>query len=110
MARHRLGHSKEAADALASAREWIAHGDERAIPDPYIVSPLPWYTRLELELLLREAEDQIARVPADLPADVFAPRQGRRTSPSIERLTSGRPTWFGLETGPGTRSSRPPFR
>ena len=47
---------------------------ERAIPDPYIMSPLPWDTKLEIELLLREAEAQITRTSADLPAGVFAPR------------------------------------
>jgi hypothetical protein len=74
MAHHRLGHGDEATAALATARDWIAHADERALPDPYIVSPLPWYTKLELELLLREAEAQITRASADLPANVFAPR------------------------------------
>jgi hypothetical protein len=74
LAHHRLGHSKQATAALAAARDWIAHGDERAIPDPYIMSPLPWGTKLELELLLPEAEAQITGAAADLPADVFAPR------------------------------------
>jgi len=74
LAHHRLGHAKEASTALATARDWIAHGDERAIPDPYLWSPLPWQTKLELELLLREAEAQIIGASADLPADVFAPR------------------------------------
>jgi serine/threonine protein kinase len=74
MAHHRLGHSKQATAALASARDWIAHGDERAIPDPYIMSPLPWYTKLELEILLREAEGTISREPGKLPAEAFGPR------------------------------------
>jgi hypothetical protein len=76
LAHHRLGHShfQEATAALATARDWIAHGDERAIPDPYLWSPLPWHTKLELELLLREAEGQITRPAPDLPAEVFAPR------------------------------------
>jgi hypothetical protein len=74
MAHDRLGHSKEATAALATARDWIAHGDERAVPDPYVMSPLPWYTKLELELLLREAEAQISRPAPDLPAEVFAAR------------------------------------
>jgi hypothetical protein len=74
MAHHRLGQTKEATAALATARDWIAHGDERALLDPYVLSPLPWYTKLEFELLLREAEGQISRPAPDLPADVFAPR------------------------------------
>jgi WD40 repeat protein len=74
MAHHRLGHAQQATAALATARDWIAHGDERALPDPYVMSPLPWYTKLELELLLREAEGQITRPAPDLPAEVFAPR------------------------------------
>jgi WD40 repeat protein len=74
LAHHHLGHSREATPALATAREWIAHGDERAIPDPYLWSPLPWQTKLELELLLREAESQVTRPAPDLPAEVFAPR------------------------------------
>jgi WD40 repeat protein len=82
MAHHRLGHSKQAAAALASARGWIAHGDERAIPDPYVWSPLPWYTRLELELLLREAEGLIAPAAGDLPARIFATQQVARPSGS----------------------------
>jgi hypothetical protein len=52
----------------------MAHRDERALDDPYVMSPLPWYTKLELELLLREAEGQFSRSAADLPAGVFAPR------------------------------------
>jgi hypothetical protein len=59
-------------DALAKARDWIAHSDERAKPDPYLWSPLPWHTRLELDLLLREAESQITGATACLPASVFA--------------------------------------
>jgi serine/threonine protein kinase/WD40 repeat protein len=74
LAHHRLGHGKEATAALATARDWIAHGDERALPDPYVLSPLPWYTKLELELLLREAEGRISRPAPELPAEVFAPR------------------------------------
>jgi hypothetical protein len=74
MAHDRLGHSKEASAALATARDWIAHGDERGVPDPYVLSPSPWYTKLELELLLREAEGQITRPAPDWPAEVFAPR------------------------------------
>jgi hypothetical protein len=58
--------------ALAKARDWIAHRDERAGPDPYIMSPLTWETRLEL--LLREAEGQISPTASDLPVEVFAPR------------------------------------
>jgi hypothetical protein len=41
MAHHRLGHAREANAALATARDRIAHGDERALPDPYVLSPLP---------------------------------------------------------------------
>jgi hypothetical protein len=74
MAHRRLGHAQQATAALAKARDWIAHGDERAVPDPYVWSPLPWYTKLELELLLREAEGQFSRRAPDLPAEVFAPR------------------------------------
>jgi hypothetical protein len=74
LAHHRLGHAQQAAAALTTARDWIAHGDERAIPDPYVMSPLPWYTKLELDLLLREAEGQISRPAPDWPAEVFAPR------------------------------------
>jgi serine/threonine protein kinase/WD40 repeat protein len=74
MAHHRLRHAQEATAALATARDWIAHGDERALPDPYVQSPLPWYTKLELELLLREAEGLICHPALDLPAEVFAPR------------------------------------
>jgi hypothetical protein len=73
MARHRLGQVEGAEAALATARDWIAHGDERARPDPSILSPLPWSTRLELEVLAREAEARIARPTTALPADVFAP-------------------------------------
>jgi hypothetical protein len=58
----------------AKARDWIAYGDERALPDPYVMSPLPWFTRLELELLLREAESLISPAAGALPAEVFAPR------------------------------------
>jgi hypothetical protein len=65
MAHHRLGHAEEATAALATARDWIAHGDERARDDPYVWSPLPWYTKLEFELLLREAEGQISRPAPD---------------------------------------------
>jgi hypothetical protein len=50
----------------------IAHGDKRALPDPYAFSPMPWYTKLKL--LLREAEAQITGASADLPVKVFAPR------------------------------------
>jgi serine/threonine protein kinase/WD40 repeat protein len=74
LAQHRLGQTESAGAALAKARDWIAHGDERALPDPYVMSPLPWYTKLELELLLREAEGQISLAAGDLPAEVFAPR------------------------------------
>jgi tetratricopeptide (TPR) repeat protein len=73
MARHRLGQAEEAKAALETARDWIAHGDERAGPDPYLPSPLTWSTRLELEILAREAEALIARPTTALPADVFAP-------------------------------------
>ena len=73
LAHHRLGHSKQATAALAAARDWIAHGDERAIPDPYLWSPLRWYTKLELDLLLREAEGKITGASVDLPEAVFAP-------------------------------------
>jgi hypothetical protein len=73
LAHHRLGHSTQATAALAAARDWIAHGDERAIPDPYLWSPLRWYTKLELELLLREAEDKITGASMDLPEAVFTP-------------------------------------
>jgi hypothetical protein len=72
MAHHRLRQTKEATAALATARDWIAHGDESALPNPYALSPLPWYTKLEL--LLREVEGQISRPAPDLPAEVFAPR------------------------------------
>jgi hypothetical protein len=71
LAHHRLGHAREATAALATARDWIAHGDERALPDPYVLSPLPWYTKLEL--LLREAEGQFSRPAPYWPADIFAP-------------------------------------
>jgi hypothetical protein len=74
MAHHRLGHAEEATAALSTACDWIAHRDERALDDPYVVSPLPWYTKFELELLLREVEGQITRPAPDLPAEVFAPR------------------------------------
>jgi serine/threonine protein kinase/WD40 repeat protein len=74
LAHHRLGNAKEAKEARNKARDWIAHGDERAVPDPYVLSPLPWYTKLELELLLREAEGQISRPAPDLPAEVFETR------------------------------------
>jgi serine/threonine protein kinase/WD40 repeat protein len=76
LAHHRLGHShsKEAIAALATARDWIAHGDERAIPDPYLWSPLPWYTRLELDILLREVEGHISLASRAFPAEAFAPR------------------------------------
>jgi hypothetical protein len=73
LAHHRLGRAREATAALATARDWIAHGDERALHDPYVLSPLPWYTKLELELLLRETEGLISRPAPDWPADVFAP-------------------------------------
>ena len=73
LAHHRLGHSEQATAALATARDWIAHGDERAIPDPYLWSPLRWYTKLELELLFLEAEGRITGTSADLPEAVFAP-------------------------------------
>ena len=73
LAHHRLGHSQQATAALAAARDWIAHGDERAIPDPYLWSPLRWYTKLELELLLREVEGEITGASVDLPEAVFAP-------------------------------------
>jgi hypothetical protein len=73
LAHHRLGHSQQATAALATARDWIAHGDERAIPDPYLWSPLRWYTRLELNLLLREAEGKIIDAFVGLPEAVFAP-------------------------------------
>jgi WD40 repeat protein/tRNA A-37 threonylcarbamoyl transferase component Bud32 len=73
MARHRLGRAEEAKAALETARDWIAHGDERAVPEPYIMSPLNWSTRLELEVLAREAEALITRPSTALPADVFAP-------------------------------------
>ena len=73
MAHNRLGQAKDAGEALAKARDWIAHGDERAFLDPYVNSPLPWFTRLELELLLREAEGLISPASGDLPAQVFAP-------------------------------------
>jgi hypothetical protein len=73
LAHHRLGHSEQATAALAAARDWIAHGDERAIPDPYLWSPLRWYTKLELDLLLRRAEGEITGAPVDLPEAVFAP-------------------------------------
>jgi serine/threonine protein kinase/WD40 repeat protein len=73
LAHHRLGRAESARAALAKARDWIAHGDERALPDPYLRSPLPWLTQLELELLLHETEGQISQA-ADLPAEVFAPR------------------------------------
>ena len=73
MARHRLGEHDAARAALATARDWIAHGDERAMPDPWVMSPLPWFTRLELELLAREAEALISGPAAELPATVFVP-------------------------------------
>jgi hypothetical protein len=73
VAHHRLGHSQQTSAALATARNWIAHGDERAIPDPYLWSPLRWYTRLELDLLFREAEGRITGASVDLPEAVFAP-------------------------------------
>ena len=59
--------------ALAAARDWIVHGDERAIPDPYLWSPLRWYTKLELDLLRREAEGRIIGASVGLPEAVFAP-------------------------------------
>jgi tetratricopeptide (TPR) repeat protein len=79
LAHHRLGHSKQASAALATARDWIAHGDERTIPDPYLWSPLRWYTKLELELLLREAEGRITGASVDLPEAVFASAYGTAT-------------------------------
>jgi serine/threonine protein kinase/WD40 repeat protein len=60
LAQHRLGRSGEARAALEKARDWIAHGDERALPERFIMSPLSWDVRLELELLAREAEAAIA--------------------------------------------------
>jgi tetratricopeptide (TPR) repeat protein len=74
MARHRLGRAEEAKAALETARDWIAHGDERAGPDPYIPSPLPWSTRLEIEVLAREAAALVNRPTTGLPDEVFAPR------------------------------------
>jgi serine/threonine protein kinase/WD40 repeat protein len=74
MARHRLGDHAAARAALATARDWIAHGDERAKPDPWVWSPLPWFTRLELGVLAREAGALIDGPTVELPADVFAPR------------------------------------
>jgi WD40 repeat protein len=68
LAHHRLGDPKRATAALAAARDWIAHGDARAKPDPYLWSPLRWYTKLELELLLREAERKITGASVDLPS------------------------------------------
>jgi hypothetical protein len=63
LARHRSGQAGDASDALARAGDWIAHADERARDDPYVISPLPWYSRLELDQLRREAEGLIARPP-----------------------------------------------
>ena len=73
LAHHRLGHSKQTTAALAAARDWIAHGDERAIPDPYLGRRCAWYTKLELDLLLREAQSKITGASVDLPEAVFAP-------------------------------------
>jgi tetratricopeptide (TPR) repeat protein len=72
MARHKLGRSEAAKAALETARDWIAHGDERALPDPYIMSPLSWSTRLELEILAREATALVTGLTTTLPADAFA--------------------------------------
>jgi hypothetical protein len=74
LAHHRIGHVREAIAALDTARDWIAHGDERALPDPYVMSPLPWDTKREFELLLREAEVEITGSAGTLPPAVFAPR------------------------------------
>jgi tetratricopeptide (TPR) repeat protein len=59
MARDRLGQTDQAREALAKALDWIAHGDERALPDPYIPAPLLWYTKLELSVLAHEAETRV---------------------------------------------------
>jgi hypothetical protein len=75
LAQHRLGRADEAMAALATAGDWIAHGDERASPDPYIMSPLSWRTKLELEILFREAEGMISREPGKLPDNAFGPSQ-----------------------------------
>jgi tetratricopeptide (TPR) repeat protein len=72
MARHKLGRSEAAKAALETARDWIAHGDERALPDPYIMSPLSWSTRLELEVLAREATSVLTGPTTTLPADASA--------------------------------------
>jgi WD40 repeat protein/tRNA A-37 threonylcarbamoyl transferase component Bud32 len=59
MARHRLGETERAREALEKALDWIVHGDERALPDPYIPSPLLWFTKLDLSILAFEAETLI---------------------------------------------------
>ena len=72
LAHHRLGHSNQATAALAAARDWIATVTSGRSPTLSLVA-VAWYTKLELELLLREAEGEITASSVDLPQAVFAP-------------------------------------
>src|SRR5262249_31722385 len=83
MARHRLGQPERAREALEKALDWIVHGDERALPDPYIPSPLLWFTKLDLSLFAFEAEllilgrlappASVGSTPAQAPTNIREP-------------------------------------
>jgi serine/threonine protein kinase/tetratricopeptide (TPR) repeat protein len=64
LAHHRLGHREEARRWLDKAVQWLEQATAGKIKDTRTGSPLPWYDRVLLEVLRREAEALILEKPA----------------------------------------------
>jgi tetratricopeptide (TPR) repeat protein len=59
MAHQRLGRTEEARQALDRAVRWLEQAEKGQLLDNYLPIPISWDTRLEFQLLRREAEELI---------------------------------------------------